>query len=397
MLAAYVTNHLLDANMACSYYFFRHDDKKRAKLSHCLRSLAYQMAIMNPSIRANILATLNDTELDVEDFRSIWRRVFVGCIFECELKQPVFWVIDALDECNNNRDLVNFLCKIEESFPLKVFLTCRSGTDLGKHFTHLRMPPTTESINLNTTMQDIEVYVWSTMEDLPFDDENDNERIELIRKLLQKADGCFLWVKLVVEELSQVFQLEDIKKILEDVPSGVEPLYERTLVQMSTAAYGRRLAKAILTWTVCSIRPLTVDELHFALRLDIADKITNLRRSIEALCGNLVYVDAQDRVQMIHQTAREFLLRRSSAFEFGIDKNEGHGRLAEVCLNYLTSSEMQAPRGRRKNSAYFNQNRSPFAHYTSTAFYEHLVFAHSKSEILFDQLTSFLKSQNILA
>src|SRR5256885_2866732 len=124
----------------------------------------------------------------------------------------------------------------------------------------------------------------------------------------------------------------------------------RILDQMSTLPYGKRLAKAILTWTTCSARPLSTDELYHALQIDINDNIDSVRRSIESSCGQLVYIDANSRVQMVHQTARDFLLRSDNA-EFAIDRRAGHKTLAMVCLKYLSGSEMTSPQHRKLSAS----------------------------------------------
>lgn len=82
------------------------------------------------------------------------------------------------------------------------------------------------------------------------------------------------------------------QRILEDVPQGMDKLYIRTLATVSTASYGKLLAKAILIWTACSVRPLTTTELSYALRIDINDTVYNLENQIASLCGYLVYVNS---------------------------------------------------------------------------------------------------------
>ena len=71
-------------------------------------------------------------------------------------------------------------------------------------------------------------------------------------------------------------------------------------------------------------------ELEHALRLDYLPEITNLRRSIDSLCGQLLCVDDFGRVQMIHETAKEFLLNTHEDDDFAINKARGNSRLAET-------------------------------------------------------------------
>ena len=391
VLAAHVVNHLRDMNLSCSYFFFNHGDASKSLLSSFLRSMAYQMAITNIGIRNVILALQQEVELDKDDHKSIWRRLYLqGILQECPM-QPHYWVIDALDECKNYADLIPMLAKVEETFPLRVFLTSRTSVEIEKHRQQLASHLLVEAVPMGAIMDDIQLYVSSKTNELPWQDAD--ARQDLIKKILEKSAGCFLWVKIVVEELSKVHGTADLKKVLEDVSPGMDYLYRRTLKHMSEARYGRNLASAILTLAVCAARPLTVHELKAALILDINDNFTNLERSIISLCGELVYIDTQGRVQMIHQTAIDFLLSADLESEFRVCKEDGNRRLAEACLAYLMGDEMRAPRGRRRNSL---AARSPFAAYACTAFYYHVAVTHSSVEGILPKLGNFFGSSNVL-
>jgi hypothetical protein len=88
----------------------------------------------------------------------------------------------------------------------------------------------------------------------------------------------------------------------------MEPLYQRTLETMAHVARGKKVTTAILTWATCATRPLTTDELDGALKLEIKGISPKVEEAIVALCGQLVTVDKFGKVQMVHETAREFLL-----------------------------------------------------------------------------------------
>ena len=118
--------------------------------------------------------------------------------------------------------------------------------------------------------------------------------------------------------------------MLEDIPAGITDLYTRILDSMSIARYGKKLTKAIMYWAVCSARPVSMDELCHALEFDIKDKIDKIEKIERAIvwsCGGLVYIGQQSRVYIIHQTARDFLLRSGSSSDFSVDGEEGQKRL----------------------------------------------------------------------
>ena len=129
----------------------------------------------------------------------------------------------------------------------------------------------------------------------------------------------------------------------------MDPLYQRNLSIVSRNTRTKRLAMTTFRWAVCAARPLSVEELKDAVKLDIGDTVTrDLEGSISSLCGQLVYVDQSSRVQMVHQTARAFLTQPELSSEFRVDSPPANLHLAQACLRYLTSEDM-AFTAKRKN------------------------------------------------
>ena len=91
------------------------------------------------------------------------------------------------------------------------------------------------------------------------------------------------------------------------------------------------------------MRPLKVEELHAALEWDITDNIHVLERSIVSHCGHFVYIDKQRNIHPVNQTARAFLVRVNLDSDFAIRRADGHLKLLNACLTYLTSNEMKPP------------------------------------------------------
>jgi hypothetical protein len=200
-----------------------------------------------------------------------------------------------------------------------------------------------------------------------------------------------------LQELRQVHTSAEISQVLEDVPADMDELYSRILNAMSIAPYGKVLAKAILTWCVCSARPLSTEELYYALQLDIKDNIDQIEKSIEASCGQLVFVDAHSRVHMVHQTARDFLLRSPTVSEFGVDRKSGHKRLGMTCLAYLNSNAMKGPRHRKLSLNNASNPRCAFVAYACSSLVEHVAHVSSTDDDFLFALAKFLSSPNVLS
>ncbi|KAH2641681.1 hypothetical protein KXW54_003142 [Aspergillus fumigatus] len=248
-----------------------------------------------------------------------------------------------------------------------------------------------ELISMADTKDDIESLVRRRANALIVKSEVD--RAALVERILGKSEGSWLWTVLVLNELSNSHSEEEIRQVLAEVPKGMEDLYLRILDVMSKTPRGKGLIKAILVWATSAMRPLTVKELKEALKVDINDKFPRLRESITALCGQLVAIDKFDRVQMVHETARDFLLNNSLNSEFAIDQTDAHTRIARACLAYLAGEDMRPPRANMRSvSRPPADKRSEFSSYASLHFFYHLMKANPLADDLLSLLDKFLKT-----
>ena len=397
VLAGYAIGLLRSLDAECSYFFFKYGDRTKSRLSTCLRSLAFQMACTNANVRNTLLEIQkDDIKFDHEDARSVWQALFLRGIFQTPISRQ-FWVIDALDECTNYEPLFDLmLAKLDESIPLRIMVTSRETPKLLNHFISLGVHRSQhEKISTSDTLPDIKLLVETKAKSVFLKD--DKDRDVLVHKILAKSEGSFLWTVLVLSELNHSYGEQEIYNALEEIPKNMEPLYHRTLEIMAQAPGGKKLAKAILTWTTCATRPLTTKELEGALRLDIKDNFPRLEDCIQTLCGHLVTVDKFGKVQMVHGTAREFLLSSDLECEFAVNKMEAHTRLARACLTYLTGEEMRPPRtSRRGPTLETTSKRGEFSNYACKAFSYHLARANPFANDVLFLVDKFLKA-NVLS
>ncbi|KAI9659640.1 MAG: hypothetical protein M1831_003721 [Alyxoria varia] len=400
VLSGMIINHLRELQMDLAFYFFDYRDKRKTTIGDFLLSMAWQMAGLHEEILRTVLEVCRgDEQLHKSDYRSIWRKLFLEGVLRVKLNKLQYWVIDALDECKNGLELVPLLLKVTATGSIRILLTSRNRFEHQQQATSPVVKVVCQDIPVEATKHDIALYLEQNLDQLPAAQEEDRRMI--VDEILRRSADCFLWVSLIIEELRQVHTSAETRQVLENIPSDMNELYQRILDKMSMAPYGKKLAQAIITWTVCSVRPLTTDELHHALELDLQDRIDSIEKSIASSCGQLVYVDTHSKVQMIHKTARDFLLQGKSSSEFSVDGKEGHKRLALTCLRYLNSNEMKSPRQRGRSA------RSPIprpkpkqgsvVNYSSHSFFDHMFHVHSTDDDVFFALAKFLGSSNVLS
>jgi hypothetical protein len=393
VLSGHVITQLQESGRDCSYYFFKHGQKGKNTLSALLRSLAFQMALMHPAVRKE-LASMQEFNVtfDKDDERAIWRKLFTGTILKVALERPQYWIIDALDECVDPSKLFPLLSRIESKFPVQLFITSRPWPEFERQFARLGRQVVIDTIPVEDTTHDIRLFFEENVDTLPV--ENEVDRLHLVEKLVKKSTGCFLWARLVLQELQAVYSEEYITDVIDELPMEMGPLYERILHEMSKNVREKRLAKALLIWAICAVRPLQSSELVNSIKIDEEINVPSLERSIQGLCGQLLHVDKTGSVQVMHMTTRTFLTDGSLDSEFAINKAEGNQRLAITCLKYLSGEEMRPPRNRTVLNIP-RGTKSAIADYACVAFSEHLAMASSSNNDLFLALEKFLRS-NVL-
>ncbi|MBE3042466.1 hypothetical protein IMZ48_07780, partial [Candidatus Bathyarchaeota archaeon] len=238
----------------------------------------------------------------------------------------------------------------------------------------------------NDSVKDIERYITSRVESLPVG------RVAILRK----SNASFLWVRMVMDELENVYSAESITHVLRDIPSGMVPYYERIVKAMGENKLEKHITVAVLTWVVGSSRRITLSELSQALTLDINTVLPNPKSAIEGLCGQLVKIHSSGTVDLVHATAREFLLR-PTAGEFIISTPVAHKRIAMACLKLFSSREMQPPRNHRlMPQPRPRAEPSPLLDYAITQLFEHVHGASIETDELLLALDRFFKT-NVLS
>ena len=302
--------------------------------------------------------------------------------------------MDGLDECINAHEFSRMLNGTRIQYPLRIFVTSRKLPKMQKIIDQLtRCKTTVIQIPVDDTMRDIDLYISKRIGDLPVDGEE--EQAELANKIRAKCNACFLWVRLVMDELEGVYGYESIIQVLEEIPKGMLPYYKRAVAEMA----GKRevpVAKAILGWIVLAARPLSVLELSNATEQVLNIKLSSPKGAIEGLCGQLISIDRNtDLVQVIHATAREFLLS-DEAGDFKISRSQCHEAMALACIKTMVkSAAMTPPRSRLLEDKRPDPASSALLYYATMYFSEHVFAASTSSNQLLQELCNFLK-KNIL-
>ncbi|OQE46137.1 hypothetical protein PENCOP_c001G06589 [Penicillium coprophilum] len=393
VLSAFVTNYLLKRSV-CVYYFFRFSDESKRSLSACLKSIAFQIAKQLPEFcRALKKLSFATKTLEKTDSKAIWERIFVQLLFKMRLSTTIYCVIDALDETDNPQQLVELMQSVPHSLTrIKVILVSRQTSGLITTFDRLSTVLLVTYLPLENTKRDIKLYVEREVEYLRAAPEF---KARLVDKMVECANGNFLWASLAMREVAECNTEEDVDETLGGIPGGMEQLYqrmERTIIA-NTKPRDRKLGQRILMWATCSRRPLILSELAQALEPGFLPMV-EMGLLINRVCGQFVIVDSStSRLVMVHQTARDHIVATDS--ELGVNVPEGHEKLLTKCLTVLEKHhqprDLQLEPGNRKYSL-----RGEFFYYAMTSWAYHLDKVSPDSDVPLLLLAKFLKGNHVL-
>ena len=396
VISAHLINHLHDIGLRCQYFFFKFDDRSKRTLSTFLRSIAYQLARDIPSLRRMLIdVSTEGLRLEKADSTLIWQRIFESILFEMESSEPLFWIIDAVDESESPKALLDIFRGVSKSkTPIRILMVSRKTEPLFLAFGRLSSIMPVDSIEkdgYNHNSADIQILVENEMKHM----RGTKDLKELVsQNILRRASGNFLWVRLVLEEILSCHTEEAIQETLDEIPSDMSELYQRMELAIlnSLRKSNKLLATRIFQWIICANRSLTVKELSQALQPEFSDFI-DLRRTIEDVCGQFLLVDQKGRVGMVHQTARDYLIRTSNQ-ELAIDLKKAHSQLFTKTISVLSDPKLRSQLSLGQQAL---RSTDPFLFYAATSWMYHLRLAGTGSDAHLDILVKLFSSQSVLS
>ncbi|KAF2755764.1 hypothetical protein EJ05DRAFT_540420 [Pseudovirgaria hyperparasitica] len=390
ILSTFIISHLRQLGLSCHFFFFRFADQAKQSPNACLRSLALQIARDIPQIRSTLKAmALHGQRLEKADARTIWQKVFTSTM--CKVpSDPIYWVIDALDECDSPQVLLLLFASLSSwRIPVRILVVSRHAQPLASAFDRLNESLPVRQISVTGKEYDIRLFVEYRLRYQRWDQDF---RHQITEKILQRAASNFLWVTLAVEEVLKRHTFEDIDRAIEEMPNGMQEMYRRmdASIAKDSGTNDEKLARTLLTWAICSRRIMNLRELSDALRNEFPT-VPDLRHTVPEICGQFVVVDTNHNVVMIHETARDFLTNTSD-ISFYIDTRVGHEVLFTRCLNYLMDTRLRSK---------INQSSIPlsqgFLLYAATSWSFHLSCTSSISSEAISLLKRFFRSRHVLS
>ena len=386
-LAKFILNHLEiairehDSQDKVIYFFFYNQENEFSTMVPALRSLISQL-ISTPGAFQTIE---KDFDLESPEMPESFLWKILEELLRLSKLNNIYCVIDAVDECQGGEPrerLLSFLrmqlahqaSSGQAQVPvLKVLLLSRPTIDLSLYLEGFT------AIHLKADPGDLASFIDGELRHLGVSPQLG----EKINKLLANhVEETFLWISIALRKIkariTPLTTLADIKQLLSETPSDLSALYEAILDQIIQNDHLPVLR--LLGWVAFGRRALSLDELNEALAIQagcknqasLADYKSFVTKDIIInAAGTILDVGNDDTVYLIHQSAKDFLLKTQKLAR-ATDNLHPDTYLAKKCMEYLCFEDFE-------NEAFFESTtlnerleQYPFLSYASRNWHRHI-------------------------
>ncbi|CVL05439.1 uncharacterized protein FMAN_10739 [Fusarium mangiferae] len=323
---------------------YRNDLKSPIPIYH---SLIFQLASQDRDLRTVLCSTIMSTTKDLKrDLKGDSK--FAFSIFSKLLQAagPTYIAIDGLDEIDEftQQAFLHLLLDELKSLPhVKLLVSSRRVERIERI-----LKPVAAILPIDQKNSDcIKAYVsrrggeW--LDNSYFESDARSEIRRLLNPLASKADGMFLYARIVLEDVEMLQDLDSIRDQLSVLPEGLDEAYERILQRITKyPSSAQKQCKKILSWIACAPVQITRHEMEQVLIIKTDHRsVPPVRSTLNTLplCGPLVEVE-DEKLKFVHFTVKEYLLRHEKNKLF--DEREALLEISTTCLAYLCSDLLDA-------------------------------------------------------
>jgi ankyrin repeat protein len=425
-LLGYALKHVLDKSdiqryaIVLSFFFHNRGSELQRTGLGLYRSLLHQLLCAVPTAAGKLREVFDQRCRTVGKPGEQWQwhlrelqDFFQSSLTDVLKDYPVWLFIDALDESGKEsavtlvKEFKSLLQELQSgSFPLHICFSCR-------HYPIVDRDGQLEVCVEHENRADIATYVQAELSE---------SRVlaasTIPEMITERAEGVFMWARLVVHRVLELdregAELPTLERQVDRTPRVLHSLYQ-TLVQTMKPA-----SLKLIQWICFATRPLSLDELRWAMAFDAnsvylsLDQCQNardyisdnekMRSKLKVLsCGLAEVVEASKApvVQFIHESVKDFFVKKGlsaldgslrslrdksirTESEYETDETESesaeteiaeirigevHHHLSRTCIRYLAAKEIgqYTPRHRDELTSTF-----PFLHYATTSWIKHV-------------------------
>jgi hypothetical protein len=340
-----------------SYFFCQGTDANLNTATAVLRGLIWMLLRQEKSLVRHLDIFKDSGSKLLEDHNAFYnlKKIFQNMLEDSVLSR-VYLIVDALDECRNEEpglsQLLQLISEVSETYDkVKWLVSSRNLRDIEtileetKTRTRLSL-----ELNAKSVASAVEAYIDYKMSGLAEryrkayaarKDPGIHERLrkvqdDVVKELRQKAEGTFLWVALVFEQIERAACGADrVLELVRKTPPGLDKIYDQMVGQIDKLADGySEHCKRALSTAIISYRPLRLFELATLAELpELAP-----HHDIVRLCGLLTIREEDDTVYFVHQSAKDFFSTSKGSNIFLKGQAEEHRRITYRSLKLMRNT-----------------------------------------------------------
>jgi hypothetical protein len=342
-LAHSICKTLDERNQLIGAFFCQRDDTNSSEPRNILPTLIYKLAEISPTFRRVVAERLRSKpNLTTESMTDTHFLDFILSMPGQPNEHSRAFVIDALDECGNNKSRQDILKALTDAAALapwlKIIITSRPEVDIERFF-HGLTGSSHSSYDLATdtkTSDDLRTFARSQFDlvasqwhlPMPWPEEPD------FNKLISRANGLFIFIKTLILALEKCEDAEEsLKEALQgSAGTGMESLYGLYSSILKTHSNIGGFWRMIIVITTAQYRPL---------RKETIAKLTGVKPNlvekwVDAV-SSLLYRDegANGAIRVRHLSISDFFL--SDRCEYQVKLREAHAHQGIACLEMMVN------------------------------------------------------------
>ncbi|KGO72684.1 Peptidase S9A/B/C, oligopeptidase, N-terminal beta-propeller [Penicillium italicum] len=364
-------------------FFFKRGEQNRGNADQLFTTISSQLVIKEPSLAPSIEAVIKaDPTIVSKSLREQFIELVVkplDAMKPYEIKpdamnpalpevRTLVFVIDALDECDNDDDIrtiIHLLTRAEglTSVRLRAFLTSRPEVPIRMgfqkihgNFQDLVLHDIPESIIkhdisafLDSELATVRINHNSLSPNEPLPSEWPSQ--EVIQQLAQMATPLFIFAATVCRfikdpawsdpkgQLAKALEYASIDSNheMDSLDATYRPVLDQLVAKSQTAQMSivnefRTIVGSIILLT----EPLSASSLSLVLNIPRSN-VDRMLRTLHSVLS--VPVSPEAPIRMLHLSFRDFLINpeKSETNQFWIDERKSHAKLASCCIELLSS------------------------------------------------------------
>jgi NACHT domain len=346
-------------------FFFLRGSGDASHADKFVTTIAVQLANNVPSLKHYICKAIADcSNIASQSLRDQWHQLITSPLSELDshgYRSSYILVVDALDECDNDKD-VQIILKLLAEVRLRVFLTSRPEIPIRHGFYEVPAAQHRDLIlhSISPLIVDHDISLFLEHNLVLIGRENSLDAgwpaAEAIRRLVENASGLFIWAATACRFIREGkrFATKRLAIILDGSDTGItapgrhlHEIYLTVLKQSVFPGYTDEekddlyaILRHVLGSIVALLSPLPAYSLGSLLHLPKED----IDQALEDLHAILDIPEDQTRpLRLHHPSFRDFLLNKDRCDDptFQVDEKEVHRKLTNECIRLMTVSLKQ--------------------------------------------------------